>query len=77
MDPGLAERITSNPAVRGGQPCTRGTRVPVHVLLDFLSAGDSVDDVLRAYPQLTRDDVYAALVYAARLAREEFTPLAS
>ena len=68
-------RITSDPKVCGGQPALRGTRVPVHVVLGFLAAGDSVDDVLREYPQLTRADIRAALDYAARLAREENEPV--
>ena len=65
------QRIVSNPAVCGGQPCFRGSRVPIHVVLEFLGAGDSVDEVLREYPQLGRDDILAAIAYAARLAREE------
>ena len=51
--------------------------MPVHVVLDFLAAGDTVDDVLREYPQLTREDIQAALSYAARLAREESSALPS
>lgn len=73
MNAGL-ERIAVDPAVCGGQPCIRGTRVPVHVVLGFLAAGDTVDDVLREYPQLHREDVLGALAYAARLAREENEP---
>jgi len=74
MDP---ERITADPSVCGGQPCIRGTRIPVHVLLDFLAAGDSVEDLLREYPQLKREDIHAALAYAARLARDEPVALRS
>lgn len=40
-------------------------------MLDFLAAGDSIEDVLREYPQLRREDILAAIAYAARLAREE------
>lgn len=65
------QRIVSNPAVCGGQPCFRGSRVPVHLVLEFLAAGESMEDVLREYPQLSRDDILAAIAYAARLAREE------
>jgi len=71
---GNEQRIVSNPGLCGGQPCFRGTRVPVHLVLDFLAAGDSVEDVLAEYPQLSRDDVLAAIAYAARLAREETEP---
>jgi len=69
------QRIVSDPSICGGQPCFRGTRVPIHVVLEFLSAGDSPEDVLREYPQLSRDDLLAAMAYAARLAREETAPL--
>ncbi|MFH0899217.1 MAG: DUF433 domain-containing protein [Pseudomonadota bacterium] len=69
------QRIASNPAICGGQPHIRGTRVPVHVLLGFLAAGDSIEEILREYPQLERADVLAALAFAARLAREEIEPL--
>ena len=65
------QRIISAPGICGGQPCFRGTRTPVHVVLDFLAAGDSIEDVLREYPQLRREDILAAIAYAARLAREE------
>jgi uncharacterized protein (DUF433 family) len=45
--------------------------VPVYVVLDFLAAGNSVDEILAEYPQLGREDVLAAVEYAAMLAREE------
>ena len=70
----MASRITANAAILGAQPIVRGTRVPVHVVLDLLAAGETIDSVLREYPQLTREDVLAALQYAAGLAREEIQP---
>lgn len=73
----LRQRIVSDPAICGGQPCIRGTRVPVHVVLDFLAAGDSVEALLREYPQLCREDIQAALAYAARVTREEWEILPS
>ncbi len=68
-------RIMADPNICGGQPCIRGTRVPVHVVLDYLAAGDTIDAILASFPQLSRDDVLAALAYAARLAREEIAPI--
>ena len=71
------ERLAADPAICGGQVCIRGTRIPVSLILDALAGGDTVEDLLRGYPTLTREDVAAALTYAARLARERILPLAS
>jgi uncharacterized protein (DUF433 family) len=61
------ERIEINPAVCNGKPVIRNTRVPVQTVLSYLSAGDSIDDVLEAHPRLSREDVLACLAYAQRL----------
>lgn len=58
-------RITIDPAVCHGQPTVRGLRYPVQTLLELLSSGMSVDDVLADYPDLDRDDVLAALEFGA------------
>lgn len=50
-----------DPAICGGEPVYEGTRVPVRVVLDALAAGETVDSLLREYPQLSREDVEAAL----------------
>ena len=65
------ERISVDPQVCHGKPCIKGTRIMVSVILDNLAAGLTVDEIVAEYPPLTRDDVYAALAYAAELAREE------
>jgi uncharacterized protein (DUF433 family) len=67
MDPLLA-RITIDPAVCHGKPCIRGLRYPVETLLELLSGGMTVDEVLADYEDLERDDLLAALAFAARLA---------
>ncbi len=67
------ERITVNPAICHGKACIRGTRVMVSVVLDNLAAGESVDQIMRGY-HLERDDVHAAVQYAAELARETVIP---
>lgn len=59
------DRITSDPAVCHGQPTVRGLRFTVEGLLELLSAGMSVDEVLADYPDLERDDVLAALEFGA------------
>jgi uncharacterized protein (DUF433 family) len=68
----MTERISADPGICGGHACIHGTRVPVYIILDFLAAGNTVDEILAEYPQLTREDVLAAVEYAAMLAREEF-----
>ena len=60
-------RIEINPAVCNGKPVIRGTRITVQTVLSYLTAGDVVDDVLRAHPRLTKEDVLACLEYARRL----------
>jgi len=67
------ERIELNPDVCNGKPVIRDTRITVHTILGFLSAGDSIDDVLAGYPQLTRADILACLDYARRLSEVHST----
>ena len=57
-------RIEINPAVMLGKPVTRGTRIPVEVLLRKLGKGATEADLLEAYPRLVREDAQAALSYA-------------
>ncbi len=64
------EHITVDPAVCHGKACIKGTRIPVSVVLDDLAAGLSSGEILRSYPSLSRQDVQAAIPYAADLARE-------
>ena len=63
------ERITIDPAVCHGKPCIRGLRYPVENLLELLSAGMTVDEILADYEDLEREDIYAALDFAARLSQ--------
>ena len=72
----LLERLASDPAICGGQVCIRGTRIQVSLILDALAGGDTIEELLRGYPTLTREDIAAALAYGARLARERILPLA-
>ncbi len=68
-------RITVDPNVCHGQPCVKGTRVMVWLLLQYLANGDSAEDVLAAYPGLTAEDIQACLAYAAESARERILPI--
>ena len=70
------ERVTVDPAQRGGVPCIRGLRVTVSMLLGQLAAGRTVEQVLEDYPYLEREDVTAALEYAAAIVNEREIPLA-
>ena len=63
----LLQRITLDPGVCHGKPCLRGLRYPVESVLGWLSAGMSTEEILADYPDLEREDVLAALLYAARL----------
>jgi uncharacterized protein (DUF433 family) len=62
-------RISIKADVMVGKPCIAGTRIPVHMLLEQLSAGQSVDEILADYPHLVRDDIDAALQYASAALR--------
>ena len=68
-------RITIDPRKLGGQACIRGLRIPVHLILDLLAAGETPDQILRDYPDLQPQDIREAIEYAAWLAREESFPL--
>ena len=65
-------RISVDPQVCHGRPCIKGTRIWVSLILDFLAEDDSVEELLREYPQLSRPDVMACIAYGAEAARERF-----
>jgi len=68
----LVDRIEINPKVMLGKPVIKGTRIPVELILRKLSEGATAEDLLDAYPHLSREDIQAALAYAAKaLAYEE------
>ena len=69
-------RITHKPNVMGGRPCIRGLRVTVGTILGLLASGQTPEDILNAYPYLEREDIPAALAYAAWRTEEIDLPLA-
>jgi len=69
------ERITANPNVCTGKPCIRGLRFPASRLLGLLAAGESKEEILKAYPYLQAEDISECLRYAAFLAEEETVEL--
>jgi uncharacterized protein (DUF433 family) len=62
----LLERIVVDPKVMVGKPVIRGTRITVKLVLTLLAQGLNVEKILKDYPHLTRDDVAAVLLYAAK-----------
>jgi uncharacterized protein (DUF433 family) len=70
----LLRRVTHDPDVMTGKPCIRGMRVTVGMIVGLLASGQTVEGVLEDYPYLERDDVYAALAYAAELAMKDRGP---
>jgi len=69
----MSDRITIDPEICNGRPVVRGTRIAVQTVLEFLGAGDSVEDILEEYPALTREDVQACLNYASRLMANHYS----
>ncbi len=70
------ERITVDPERMGGVPCIRDTRVTVSMVLGQLTAGKTIEELLDDYPYLEREDVRAALEYAAAVVNEREVPAA-
>ncbi|MFN8561372.1 MAG: DUF433 domain-containing protein [Anaerolineae bacterium] len=64
----LLSRITIDPEIAHGKPVIRGLRYPVQMILELLSAGMTYQEILIDYPDLEREDLLAALAYAAKLA---------
>ncbi len=60
------EWIVATPGVQGGRPCLRGTRLTVGFILELFASGASIDDILKTYPQATREGLSAALRHAAK-----------
>ena len=71
----LLQRISIDPGVCFGKPCIRGTRIWVSLLLDFLADGMSIEEILAEYPQLTEEDVRAAIAYGAEMSRERYVEI--
>ncbi len=71
------DRVVVDPEVHHGDPCIKGTRIPVTTIVGSIADGLSLEEVRAAYPQLSVEDVRAALAYAAEvLRREVILPLA-
>lgn len=67
MNHSLLQRVTINLNICHGKPCIRGLRYPIEFILELLSAGMSIEEILADYDDLERDDILAALLFATRL----------
>lgn len=66
MDETLLNRITINPDICNGKPIVRNLRITVETILQYLSAGDSAEDILKAYPFLEKEDIQACIFFALK-----------
>ncbi len=69
------DKITSNPEICHGRACIKGTRIMISVILDNLSEGLTIEEIIEAYPPLTKNDILAAINYAAELTKERIIPI--
>jgi uncharacterized protein (DUF433 family) len=60
----LLERVEIDPKICNGKPVIKGTRIPISVILERIAEGESWDDILAGYPELTKEDIHAVLRYA-------------
>jgi uncharacterized protein (DUF433 family) len=67
------DRIVVEPDIFNGQPTIKGTRITARTVLEFLAAGDAIEDVLEEYPSLTREDILACLRFSSDLAGHHFS----
>ena len=70
----MFDRITSDPAILGGKPIIRGTRISVALILEWIASGATRDDILRKHAHLSADDVEQALTYATHKIRRRAKP---
>jgi uncharacterized protein (DUF433 family) len=71
----MLNRISIDPKICHGQACIKGRRIPVHQIVGMLANGNTVESLLKAYPNIIREDILACLEYAAWLAEEQVTPI--
>lgn len=72
----MDKRIVVNPKIMVGKPVIKGTRIPIYLILNLLAAGYTFERIIKAYPDLTKRDIKAALEYAQALTKyeEELVP---
>lgn len=67
----MNKRIVCNPKICGGEPCIKGTRIPVRVILSHIAAGEDYSSILKQFPRIKKEDILACLDYASYLATEK------
>ena len=72
----MFDRVISNPAILGGKPIIKGTRISVEMVMEWIASGASRDDILTRYPHLSVDDVQQAIGYAAQAVKNEVLAIA-
>jgi len=73
----LLKRVSLDPGVCGGMPCVRGTRIYIAIILDSLAEGVTPEQIIDQYPELSHEDIRAALAYGAELSRENIWRVAA
>ncbi|GAB4238149.1 MAG: DUF433 domain-containing protein [Stanieria sp.] len=71
----LLSRITIDPNICSGKPCIKGHRLWVSLILDLLAAGETMEEILQAYPSISREDILACIAYGAEIARDSYVEL--
>ena len=69
------ERITIDPEVMGGQPCIRGLRIPVSLIIKLIASGKKMEEIIEDYPELEEEDIRQSLEYAAWVVSEKVLPV--
>jgi uncharacterized protein (DUF433 family) len=69
----IADRIIIDPDVMVGKPVIKGTRIPVYLIVEFVANGMTEKEILKEYPQLRKEDIKAALLYASKCLEREVT----
>lgn len=68
-------RITIDPEVCFGKPCIKDTRIPVASILEYLSSGTSIEDFIREFNWITREDILEALAFSSQMIQDRFIPI--
>ncbi|MDJ0595998.1 MAG: DUF433 domain-containing protein [Pleurocapsa sp. MO_226.B13] len=71
----LLTRITIEPNICSGKPCIKGHRIWVSLILDLLAAGETPEEILQAYPSISREDILACIAYGAEIARDSYVEI--
>ena len=71
----LLTRIAIEPSICSGKPCIKGHRIWVSLILDLLAAGETPEEILQAYPSISREDILACIAYGAEIARDSYVEI--